>query len=441
MQVNLPALLGGTPVCPDGPPAWPLPDADVRAALAAATASGAWGQYHGEHVSAFEAELAAFHGAPHALTCASGTLAVEAALRALRVGPGDEVVMAAYEYESNFLTLHAIGAKPVLIDVSPANWNLDPAQLEAALTPQTKAVICSHLHGGIVPMRAVMDIARARGIGVVEDAAQAPGATVEGRLAGTWGDIGTLSFGGSKLVTAGRGGALLFGDLHVYQRAKTWLHRGIQHWAPLSELQAAALRPQLRKLKDATRQRGERVRELVELLGGPPLPAEEPTPSPSLKGGEQDIRNSTASGGFGEASRAVTPLPSGRGAGGGGASGAIGLSPFTNTTPDSFAAYYKLGFRYDPAAFGLSRELFVSALRAEGVAFDAGFQALHVGRSPSRFRAAGDLAHAAEAHARCVILHHPVLSGATSEVRRVAEAVAKVYRYRDEFSRGVARRD
>ena len=82
----------------------------------------------------------------------------------------------------------------------------------------------------------------------------------------------------------------------------------------------------------------------------------------------------------------------------------------------------------------------MKALRAEGMAFDAGFKALHVGRSPSRFRAAGDLAHAADAHERCVVLHHPVLSGAPADVRQVADAVAKVYRYRDELTRSAARR-
>ena len=288
----LPALLGGTPVRPEGPPAWPLPDPDVSAAVAAALASGAWGQYHGEHVCALEAELAAFHGVLYALTCASGTLAVDVALRALRVGPGDEVVMAAYDYESTFLTLHAIGAKPVLIDVYPHNWQLDETKLEATFTPQTKAVICSHLHGGIVHVPAVVALARKRGIGVVEDAAQAPGATVEGKPAGTWGDIGTLSFGGSKLLTAGRGGALLFNDPQLFQRAKTYLHRGLQQWGPLSELQAAVLRPQLRKLKEATRARGERVRELVELLGRHMpalLPTSEepppPAPPPCREGG------------------------------------------------------------------------------------------------------------------------------------------------------------
>jgi dTDP-4-amino-4,6-dideoxygalactose transaminase len=369
-------MLGGTPVRPEGPPAWPLPDADVQGAIAEAVAAGAWGQYHGEHVCALESELAAFHGVPHAITCASGTLAVEAALRALRVGAGDEVILAAYDYESNFLTVHAIGAKPVLIDVHPETWQLDPSNLEAAITPQTKAVVCSHLHGGTVPMREVIAVARARGIGVVEDAAQAPGATVQGRPAGTWGDVGVLSFGGSKLLCAGRGGALLFSDAQLHQRAKVFLHRGLQQWAPLSELQAAALRPQLRKLPEATARRAFSARALSGLIG------------------------------------ALVPFP---------------------VPPDCAPAFYKLGFRYDPAAFGLPRERFVKALRAEGVAFDAGFPALHAGRSPSRFRAAGELANALAAHERCVVLHHPVLSLSHADVRQVADAVAKAYRFRDRF--------
>lgn len=385
---DFPALLGGTPVRPEGPPIWPFPDPVVHAAVAAAAAAGAWGQYRGEHVAALEGELARFHQVPHALACASGTLAVEVALRALRVGPGDEVVLAAYDYESNFLTVHALGAKPVLIDVHPETWQLAPARLDAAFTPNTKAVICSHLHGGLVPMREVMELCHQRGVGVVEDAAQAPGATVQGRPAGTWGDVGTLSFGGSKLLAAGRGGAVLVSDPQLFQRAKVFLHRGLQPWAPLSELQAAAVRPQLRKLDVMTRRRAENVSLLLSELS--PIPGLQPLTSP------------------------FSGRPDG-------------------AAPD-VAAFYKLGFRYDPAAFGLPRDVFVKALRAEGVAFDAGFRGLHVARSPSRFRPVGDLANATAAHENCVVLHHPVLGLSRAEVRQVADAGAKVYRARVLFA-------
>jgi perosamine synthetase len=322
-----------------------------------------------------EIELAEFHGISHAITCASGTLAIETALRTLRVGPDDEVVMSAYDYEPNFLTVHAIGARPVLVDVSPRNWNLDPGSLATAISPRTKAILCSHLHGGIVPMREVMETARQHGVGVVEDAAQASGAIVQGKPAGTWGDIGVLSFGGSKLLTAGRGGALLFSDSQLFQRAKLWLHRGLQQWAPLSELQAATLRPQLRKLRQSTLTRWERVKQLVE---------------------------------------AVSAIP--------------GLVAFSNSVSDSIPAYYKVGFQYDPNAFGLPRDLFIKAIRAEGIALDPGFKALHIGRSPSRFQAPMTPIHASAAHEQCVALHHPVLGTTTEEVAQVAGAAVKVYR-------------
>src|SRR5436853_271568 len=114
---DLPALLGGPPVRPQGPPDWPLPDDDVREALLAAYRDGSWGRYHGAYVQRLEAALAAYHGVAYALTCGSGTYAVEAALRALQVGAGDEVALAAYDYPGNFLAVHAVSARPVLVDV------------------------------------------------------------------------------------------------------------------------------------------------------------------------------------------------------------------------------------------------------------------------------------------------------------------------------------
>src|SRR5262249_4830481 len=127
------------------------------------------------------------------------------------------------------------------------------------------AILVSHLHGGLVPMREVMEVARAREIAVIEDAAQCPGATVQGRLAGTWGDAGVLSFGGSKLLTAGRGGAILTAQRTIAQRARIWQMRG-NLVAPLSELQAAVLRPQLALLDENNRTRASRVAILREAL-------------------------------------------------------------------------------------------------------------------------------------------------------------------------------
>ena len=239
---------------------------------------------------------------------------------------------------------------------------------------------------------------------MVEDAAQAVGAVVQGQPAGTWGDVGTLSFGGSKLLSAGRGGAILVRDPHLFQRARVWLHRGLQQWAPLSELQAAAVRPQLAKLAAATVHRVENVRSLIHLMGQ----VYETIPSGNTNLETRAVR---------ETDMPLTVVPC--------------LVSFTNlAATDSIPAYYKVGFRFDPAAFGLTRDLFVSAMRAEGVAFDPGFNALHVNRSPSRFRTPGQLDEATAAHHRCVILHHPVLSGPSVGAQRVGEAVAKVYHHR-----------
>lgn len=369
-----PAILGGLPAFPDGPPKWPTAPRDVMEAIAGAMNDDTWGQYHGPHVEKLEAALAERFEAPHVLTCASGTLAVEAALRAVGVAAGDEVILAAYEYESNFLTVHALGAKPVLVDVSPANANLDPSQVGAAIGPKTKAILVSHLHGGVVPMGTLA----AFGVPVVEDCAQCPGAKIAGRPCGSIGTVGTLSFGGSKLLAAGRGGALLFRDERAFQRAKVWLHRGVQAWAALSELQAAVLMPQIARLGRDHRTRAEFVRALS-------------------------------------------------------AAGVPGLTLFENA-PDVDAAYYKVGLRFDAEEFGLSRELFVQALRAEGIAFDPGFQALHLGRSPSRYRAVGALTEATRASQSVVKLHHPVLLAGNDAVEIVARTLVNIYRNANEIT-------
>lgn len=370
----LPALLGGPPVCPAGPPDWPLPDEEIRAALLSAWHSGAWGKYRGGMVHDLERRLREVFRTPHVATCGSGTYAVELALRALKVGPGDEVILSAYDYPGNFLSVHAVGALPVLVDVHPDNWNLDPQRLAEAFSPRTRAVLVSHLHGGLVPMPEVLSLASARRVPVIEDAAQAPGAWLHERPAGSWGDVGILSFGGSKLLTAGRGGAFLTHHADIDQRARLLLTRGGNRVCPLSELQAAVLLPQLEQLEAHNNQRSEAVRSLDTLLQGVP--------------GLRRFRNAENS--------ALRPV------------------------------FYKVGFQYDAAEPRLPRQRFIAAVHAEGIALDAGFDALHVGRSPGRYRAAGPLTEVERAHAGTVVLHHPVLRGTPEQLEQVAEAVRKV---------------
>ncbi|HLJ09537.1 MAG TPA: aminotransferase class V-fold PLP-dependent enzyme, partial [Planctomycetaceae bacterium] len=214
---DVPAILGGTPLRPAGPLDWPLPDPDVDARVREALADGSWGKYHGRHVAELSALLALYHSVEHVVLCASGTAAMELALRGLAVGPGDEVIMAAYDFKGNFQDVLAVGALPVLVDVRADNWNLNAAGVRKAIGPRTKAVIGSHLHGGVVDVAELTRLAREFQFAVIEDAAQMPGARIDGRVAGTSGDVGILSFGGSKLISAGRGGAVLTSRADVAQ--------------------------------------------------------------------------------------------------------------------------------------------------------------------------------------------------------------------------------
>lgn len=386
---DLPAILGGTPVRPEGPPEWPGANLAVAEALARAVADGSWGRYHGPHVPALVERLKEYHGVAHAVLCSSGTVAVELALRGLKIGPGDEVILAAYDFEGNFGNVLAVGTTPVLVDVRPDDFQLDLSRLEEAASPRTRAMIVSHLHGAAVPMREVITFARPRGIAVIEDACQMPGAVIEGRRAGTWGDVGVLSFGGSKLLAAGRGGALLTDSPEIVQRARLYSHRGNEAF-PLSELQAAALLPQLDRLDERNAARAQNVARLIELLR--PFPGLVPF-------ARENAGQSVQSGGAGD------------------------------NGPGTQPGYYKLGFRYAPAAFAdLSRDAFAAAMRAEGIALDPGFRALHRTHSRRRYRAGVELRHADAADERILVLHHPVLLEGKRALEQIAAAVDKLAR-------------
>jgi len=372
--IDYPAILGGTPIRKEGPPFWPIFDADIAEAVRFAVIDGSWGQYLGPHVPALELALRSYHDDRNVMVCASGTLATETVLRSLSFAIGDEVVLSAYDYEANFLSVHAAGAIPVLVDIDGTTGTIDSARIAEAISERTRAILVSHLHGGLCRMRQIREIADTHHLPIIEDAAQCPGATVDGRKAGTWGDFGILSFGGSKLLTAGRGGAILTPHADRFQRVKLQLSRGVQQWALLSEFQAVALLPQVTKLDQQNELRWRNVRRLDEKLEKIP-----------------------------------------------------GLRRFMNDTQDS-PTFYKVGYWFDEASFGLSRERFVDAMRAEGIAFDVGFRALHIGRSPRRYRAVGTLHNAERAHREIVILHHPVLLGTEADIEEVVLAVEKMYR-------------
>ncbi|MFI4874757.1 MAG: DegT/DnrJ/EryC1/StrS family aminotransferase [Blastopirellula sp. JB062] len=347
----------------DAPFPWPPVDDDVRNALLAAYADGNWGKYHGDYVPRWETALAVYHDLPHAMSCASGTIAVEIALRALNLPADSEVLLAAYDFAGNFRAVQAAGLRPALVDLEPGSWRIDVEQAEAAITPTTKALLVSHLHGDLADMPKVMEMAARRGLQVVEDACQAPGATIETRKAGSWGDVGTFSFGGSKLLTAGRGGAIVSARDDIKQRAKVYCERG-NHAFPLSELQAAVLIPQLAKLEERNRRRAKAVAQL---------------------------RAATA-----DSTVLISPSP---------------------CTGD--AAYYKVGwYLADPA----SRQAMCARLQKAGVAMNAGFRGF--ARRPAGWcRKAGELKQSKHAAEATVTLHHPILLADQAELSRTIELI------------------
>jgi dTDP-4-amino-4,6-dideoxygalactose transaminase len=182
----------------------------------------------GERTAHFEREFAAMVGVPHALAVNSATAAMHIALMALDIGPGNDVVVPSLTFVATANAVRYCGARPVFADVeSYDNWNVGPASIEAAITPATKAIMVVHYAGYPCDMPRIMPLARARGLAVVEDVAHAPGATLEGRAMGAWGDAGCFSFFSNKNMTTAEGGMLTTMRTDVADRARKLRSHGM----------------------------------------------------------------------------------------------------------------------------------------------------------------------------------------------------------------------
>ncbi len=214
----------------------------------------------GPQVEAFEAEFAAYCGARFAVGVANGTEAIALALAACGIGHGDEVLTAANTSVFTALAISMVGARPRLADVDPRTYTLDPAQLETTLTPRTCAIIPVHLYGQPADMVPIMDVARQRGLYVVEDACQAHGAEYRGQRVGSIGHLGTFSFYPTKNLGAyGDGGAVVTNDAALAERLRQLRNGGRAdrdrhvvrgYNSRLDEIQAAVLRVKLRYLDE-----------------------------------------------------------------------------------------------------------------------------------------------------------------------------------------------
>lgn len=216
----------------------------------------------GAEVAAFEDKFAAFVGTSYAVGVNSGTSALHLALLACGIGRGDEVITVPFTFVATVAAIEYTGAKPVLVDVDPKTLTMDPVALEAAITPRTKAIVPVHIYGQPADMAAILDIAARRCIPVLEDAAQAHGATHQGRLAGSMGLAGCFSFyPGKNLGAAGDGGAVTTNDADVARKLRL-----LRDWGSstkyrheikgfnfrLDAIQAAILTVKLRALSDWT---------------------------------------------------------------------------------------------------------------------------------------------------------------------------------------------
>lgn len=242
----------------------------------------------GEEVDSFEKEFAAFCQADYCIGVASGTAALHLALLACKVGPGDKVITTPHSFIATAEAISQTGARPVFVDIEHNGYNLDPSQIEAAITPRTKAILPVHLYGQPADMQPILEIARQHGLRVIEDAAQAHGAEYRGRRVGTWGDAACFSFyPGKNLGAYGDAGAVVTKDVEIANKVRLLRNHGrrdkyehlmIGYGERLDALQAAILRAKLPHLDKWNERRRALANRYRQLLTGLPivLPSEPP---------------------------------------------------------------------------------------------------------------------------------------------------------------------
>jgi dTDP-4-amino-4,6-dideoxygalactose transaminase len=267
------AIDGGAPAVEHPLPSWPFFGQEEIEAAGAVLASGRVNYWTGEEGRQFESEYSAFVGTRHAVALANGTVALELALHALGVAPGDEVIVPSRTFIATASCAVMRGAIPVVADVDPVSGNLTAETIAPHLSPRTKAIIAVHLAGWPCDMDPIMEVARARDLRVIEDCAQAHGATYKGRAVGSLGNVGTFSFCQDKILsTGGEGGMFTTNDERAWKTAWSfkdhgksfdavyhrkhpigfrWLHESFGTNWRITEMQSAIGRVLLRRLPDS----------------------------------------------------------------------------------------------------------------------------------------------------------------------------------------------
>ena len=407
------AIAGGSPVKTTSFPAWPQFDEKEKLAIIEVLESRNWGGYpFPNHLAErFSKRFAAHQDAKHALCAANGTVTLEIALKALGIGPGDEVIIPAYTFEATAAPVLRLGAIPVFVDVLPDTYCIDAAAAAEAVTSRTRAIIPVHLAMHMADMDAITELAARHGLKIVEDGAHAHGAKWRKKGAGSIGDAGSFSMQTSKLMTAGEGGVVTTNDDEVFELCQSYVncgrasqtdrfaHRILGFNYRMTEFQAAILLAQLERLPEQTELRSARAARLSE---------------------------------------ALLSIP--------------GISLLRRDARLTTQAIYQFVFKYNAEAFGgASRDRFVAALEAEGIPCDGLFyeplyRSALFNVDPRDFpalaiRGSGNLPWAATscpvaeraAYLESVWLPHQLLLGSEQDVDHIVEAVAKIQNNFDEL--------
>ena len=263
----------------------PLLDGNEKKYLLECIETG-WISSEGPFVKEFEQKFASRVGRKHGIAVTNGTAAIDAAVEALGIGPGDEVILPTFTIISCITQIVRSGATPVLVDSDPITWNMEVGQIEAKITPRTKAIMVVHIYGLPVDMDPVLDIAQRYGLKIIEDAAEMIGQTYKGKPCGSFGDISTFSFYPNKHITTGEGGMIVTDDDVLaetcrslrnlcFQPQKRFVHERLGWNLRMTNLQAALGLAQLERLDEFVarkRAMGKRYTELLKDLPGLQLP-------------------------------------------------------------------------------------------------------------------------------------------------------------------------
>jgi len=262
-----PALLGGTPTKTNKFPDWPQYDQNEEKALMEVLQSRIWWRTPGTKTLEFEQKFAEYHQAKYGIACTNGTAALEIVMAALGIGLGDEVIVPDFTFVATASAVLFTGAMPVMVDIDPGTYCIDPLKVEEAITLRTKAVVAVHLGGHPADLDRLQEICRIHNLFLIEDSAHAHGSEWKGKKVGSIGAAGTFSFQSSKLMTAGEGGMITTNDEDLSVRIRS-IHdcgRMPDHWFyshyiygsnyRLSEWQGAILQQQLSRLDEQNNKR------------------------------------------------------------------------------------------------------------------------------------------------------------------------------------------